>query len=52
MTAQREETATRPAPDGAPLLSLRGINKSFGAVQVLQDVDLDVYPGRGHRAGR
>ncbi len=30
----------------APLLSLRGMNKSFGAVHVLQDVDLDVYPGQ------
>ncbi len=29
----------------APLLSLRGINKSFGAVQVLRGVDLDVAPG-------
>jgi len=28
-----------------PLLSLRGVNKSFGAVQVLHDVDFDVYPG-------
>jgi D-xylose transport system ATP-binding protein len=27
------------------LLSLRGINKSFGAVHVLRDVDLDVRPG-------
>ena len=29
-----------------PLLSLRGINKSFGAVQVLKGVDLDAYPGQ------
>src|SRR4051812_36776709 len=29
----------------APLLSLRGINKSFGAVQVLRSVDFDVAPG-------
>ena len=29
----------------APLLSLRGINKSFGAVHVLRDVDFDVRPG-------
>ena len=29
----------------APLLSLRGVNKSFGAVHVLQGVDLDCYPG-------
>lgn len=30
----------------APLLELRGINKSFGAVHVLHDVDLLVYPGQ------
>jgi D-xylose transport system ATP-binding protein len=29
----------------APLLSLRGINKSFGAVQVLRGVDMDVRAG-------
>src|SRR4051812_5758444 len=28
-----------------PLLELRGIDKSFGPVQVLRDVDLSVYPG-------
>ena len=28
-----------------PLLELRGVNKSFGAVQVLHDVDFAVYPG-------
>jgi D-xylose transport system ATP-binding protein len=28
------------------LLSLRGVNKSFGAVHVLSDVDLDVQAGR------
>jgi D-xylose transport system ATP-binding protein len=28
-----------------PLLELRGIDKSFGAVQVLHDVGLSVYPG-------
>jgi D-xylose transport system ATP-binding protein len=27
------------------LLSLRGVNKSFGAVNVLRDVDFDVFPG-------
>ncbi len=32
-------------PEPTPLLSLRGVNKSFGAVQVLHDVDFDVYPG-------
>ena len=29
-----------------PLLSLKGINKSFGPVHVLKDVDFDVYPGQ------
>ena len=28
-----------------PMLSLRGINKSFGPVQVLQNVDFDAYAG-------
>jgi D-xylose transport system ATP-binding protein len=46
MTAQREETSARPSPDGVPLLSLRGVNKSFGAVHVLQDVDFDAYEGQ------
>ncbi|MCX6459802.1 MAG: ATP-binding cassette domain-containing protein [Actinobacteria bacterium] len=39
------DPASHPSP-GAPLLSLRGVNKSFGAVQVLRDVDLDVYLGQ------
>jgi D-xylose transport system ATP-binding protein len=30
----------------APLLELRGVNKSFGAVHVLRGVDLSVYPGQ------
>ena len=39
-------TAAPPERDTAPLLSLRAVNKSFGAVHVLQDVDFDVYPGQ------
>ena len=39
-----------PGPDGAgaaaPLLSLRGVSKSFGAVRALVDVDLDVPAGQ------
>ena len=35
-----------------PLLELRGINKSFGPVQVLRDVDFAVRAGRGDRARR
>jgi D-xylose transport system ATP-binding protein len=39
-------TATAP-PQGedSPILSLRAVNKSFGAVHVLQDVDFDAYLG-------
>ena len=29
-----------------PILELRGVNKSFGAVQVLHGVDFKVYPGQ------
>ncbi len=29
-----------------PILELRGVNKSFGPVQVLHDVDFHVYPGK------
>ena len=35
-----------PASDPPPLLSLRGVDKSFGAVHVLRGVNLDVYPGQ------
>ncbi len=29
----------------SPILSLRGIEKSYGQIRVLQGVDLDIYPG-------
>jgi D-xylose transport system ATP-binding protein len=32
--------------DGAPLLRLRDVNKSFGPVHVLQDVDFEAYSGQ------
>src|SRR3712207_1873059 len=36
-----------PQPqDGTPILELRGVDKSFGAIQVLHGVDLEVYPGQ------
>ena len=35
-------------PPPAPLLTLRGIGKSFLGVRVLDDVDLDVAPGEVH----
>ncbi|MGH3423278.1 MAG: ATP-binding cassette domain-containing protein [Nocardioidaceae bacterium] len=34
------------ADPAQPLLELRGVNKSFGAIRVLHDVDLKVYPGQ------
>ncbi|MGN6598814.1 MAG: ATP-binding cassette domain-containing protein [Actinomycetes bacterium] len=43
-TADSPATAAR-ASSGAPILELRGINKSFGPVKVLHDVDFAVYPG-------
>jgi D-xylose transport system ATP-binding protein len=33
------------SPESRPLLELRGVYKSFGAVQVLHDVDLSVHAG-------
>ena len=40
-------TSERPSSAvAAPLLSLRGIQKSFGAVHVLRGIDFDVHPGR------
>jgi D-xylose transport system ATP-binding protein len=45
-------TSTETAPreggtaPGDPILSLRKVSKSFGAVQVLTEVDLDVHPGK------
>ena len=40
---------TSPVPGqparGEPRLLMRGINKSFGAVRALTDVDFEVYPG-------
>ncbi|MDQ0799026.1 sugar ABC transporter ATP-binding protein [Arthrobacter sp. SLBN-112] len=31
-----------------PILSLRGISKSYPGVKALADVNLDIHPGRGH----
>src|SRR3954469_19821357 len=31
--------------EGTPVLALKGIKKSFGAVQALSDVDLEVHSG-------
>jgi simple sugar transport system ATP-binding protein len=31
--------------DNAPLLEMKGMSKSFGSVQAVVDVDLELYPG-------
>ncbi len=36
---------TNYRPGGTPLLQLRGVSKSFGAVQALSDVAIEVYAG-------
>jgi ABC-type sugar transport system ATPase subunit len=41
-------TAARASQDGVPLLSLRGIGKSFSGVAALKNVNLDVYAGTVH----
>ena len=46
MTTPGTAAAPQPDPDPTPLLSLRGVDKSFGAVHVLQGVDFDAYPGQ------
>jgi len=39
-------TAVSPTTsEDEPILSLRGMSKSFGAIQALVDVSLDIYPG-------
>ena len=39
--------AIHPVPElGDPIIRLRGVNKSFGAVQVLRNVDFDAYAGQ------
>lgn len=46
MTSPSTLTDTTAGSGAMPLLTLRGVNKSFGAVHVLQEVDFDVYPGQ------
>jgi D-xylose transport system ATP-binding protein len=46
MTSTTDATREGASASRTPILSLRKVNKSFGAVQVLTDVDFDVYPGQ------
>jgi len=36
---------TEPVPDSRPIVSLRDVHKSFGAVEVLKGVSMDVPKG-------
>ena len=38
----------RDAPDGEPILEIRGVAKRFDATQALDDVSLALYPGEIH----
>ena len=40
-----ETGGRREAPSTSPILELRGVSKSFGAVQALFEVDFHVVPG-------
>ncbi|MFF2060622.1 sugar ABC transporter ATP-binding protein [Streptomyces sp. NPDC058200] len=45
------QPATGPAPDRtgpAPVLALKDVSKSFGAVRALRDVSLHLFPGEAH----
>jgi D-xylose transport system ATP-binding protein len=46
MTTTLPDYAITPAPPAVPILQLTGINKSFGAVQVLRDVDFTAQAGK------
>jgi ABC-type sugar transport system ATPase subunit len=43
---QDQAVSTRPRDDAVPLLRLQGISKSFGPVQALAGIDLDVPAGQ------
>ena len=46
MTNSTDTPPTPVDPEAPALLSMRGVDKSFGAVQVLHGVDVDVLPGQ------
>jgi D-xylose transport system ATP-binding protein len=46
MAVAATSPSDKAATQGQPVLSLRGVNKSFGAVHVLRGVDLDTYAGQ------
>jgi len=45
-TDQSEADAYEPTPTTVPMISIRGVNKHFGSLHVLKDVDLEVDRGQ------
>jgi ribose transport system ATP-binding protein len=45
MTIAREATESAGRANGAPMLELSGVSKSFGGVAAVRDVDLSVAAG-------
>jgi rhamnose transport system ATP-binding protein len=39
---------SQSVPTGVPVLALKGVNKSFGAVRALRDVSLELFAGEAH----
>jgi len=46
MTIAPEETESAGRANGAPMLELSGVSKSFAGVVVVRDVDLSVAAGK------
>ncbi len=40
--------AERSKAEARPILALRDVQKSFGPVQVLHDIDMELIPGEVH----
>jgi ABC-type sugar transport system ATPase subunit len=45
-TLTTDQSGGGPSGNGTPLLSLRGVSKTFGPVRALTHIDLDIPPGR------
>jgi D-xylose transport system ATP-binding protein len=45
-TSEESRVTANATENGAPILQLRGINKSFGPVHVLKQVNFAAYPGQ------
>lgn len=39
-----ERFNTPASQDGNPIVKYRGVSKSYGDIQVLKDIDLDIFP--------